>query len=54
MLIGYFDLYIPTLASLAVVIGLIFLSMLVSVLLAKREEKAKPLPVPDEADDTET
>ena len=53
MLLGYFGWYLPTGVSLGVVVGLIFLSMLVSVLLATREEKISPLSKPEDGGDEE-
>jgi tellurite resistance protein TerC len=48
MLIAYFDIDIPTAVSLGVVIGLILLSMLVSVLIAKQEDRKERLSVPSD------
>jgi tellurite resistance protein TerC len=53
MLLVYFSVVIPTWVSLAVVVTLILVSMLISVLLARREEKASPLPVPEETSDSD-
>jgi tellurite resistance protein TerC len=53
MLLGYFEIDISTALSLAVVASLILVSMLVSVLLAKQEEKMAPLVVPEETSDPE-
>ena len=50
MILGYVDLDIPTHVSFIVVSSLILVSMLVSVLLARREERSGPLAVPEKAD----
>ncbi len=53
MLLGYFDLDIPTSVSLIVVASLILISMLLSVLLATREQRKEPLSVPEGAEEHE-
>jgi tellurite resistance protein TerC len=51
MLVRYFDIEIPTWVSLLVVIGLILVSMLVSVFMAKRQQNRDGDSPPEDTDD---
>lgn len=53
MLLGYFDFDIETWVSLLVVLSLILTSMLISVVLARREKEKECLPGPEETADSQ-